>query len=555
MSSVVGLDIGEGSTRLVEGRLKKGAFEILRAQSFPTSQLAAKYREGKLKGRGTIIGVTGRDMILRITQVPTVPAWQLRDLMALEIEDIAEQSGDELSADFGLLAAAGDDEDRVLLALVRNSLIAERTEAMAAAGGKLLAFTPNAIALHNAVVATDGGDGTLLVAALGGRNTDIALMRDGELLFARNLAGGGDLFTDAIADAFRLDFEKAEKAKLSLGVFPAPGETLAGQQGAVARVLEAPLRQVVGMLQSSMVLARSQLKLPDLEVERVLLCGPGASLPGFDKALMASLGLPVTRFDPTNGYLVGTESVPAARGPDFAVAAGLALMGVLPAAYRVAILPDALRKRQHFRARTLWLLLAAALVLGHLVLAFVTARDNTAAAATDLGRLRREVESRKADVSGHARVVAETQELAAKLSTLEDLTAPGSGALTAMGVLEANLPAELWVTGLKSTRGIEPQLGHGGVRRPFIAVDGHGKEQSRNLSDAVTELTTRLRGQPGISTVLPRVTTDSRGTFNFSLTLDTSVVPGKPGEAGEAGADDAATDEAPADAPVRGSGG
>ncbi len=525
MSSVVGLDIGEGSTRLVEGRLKKGAFEILRAESFPTGQLRAKFGEFKLKGRRTIVGVTGRDMILRITQVPSVPAWQLRDLMALEIEDIAEQSGDELSADFGLLAAAGDDEDRVLLALVRNSLIAERTEAIAVAGGKLLAFSPNAIALHNAVVATDGGDGTLLVAALGGRNTDIALLRDGELLFARNLAGGGDLFTDAIADSFRLDFDKAEKAKLSLGVFPARGETLAGQQGAVARVLEAPLRQVVGMLQSSTVLARSQLKLPDLEVERVLLCGPGASLPGFAEALSSALGLTVTRFDPTDGYLVGGQSVQPARGPDFAVAAGLALMGVLPSAYRVAILPDALRKRQHFRTRTLWLLLAAALVFGHLVLAFVTARENSAAAAADLGRLRREVESRKADMAGHARVLAETQELAAKLSTLEDLTAPGSGVLTALGELEASLPAELWITSMKSTRGIEPQLGHGGARRPFIAVDGHGKEQSRNLSDAVTELTTRLRGQPGISTVLPRVTTDSRGAFNFSLTIDTSVTP------------------------------
>ncbi|HTE06733.1 MAG TPA: pilus assembly protein PilM, partial [Planctomycetota bacterium] len=395
--SVVGLDIGERTTRLVEGRLKKGAFEILRAQSFPTRELAARQRELKLKGRGTILGVTGRDMILRITQVPTVPAWQLRDLMALEIEDIAEQSGDELSADFGLLSAAGDDEDRVLLALVRNSLIAERTELLASAGGKVLAFTPNAIALHNAVVATDGGEGTVLVAAVGGRNTDIALLRDGELLFARNLAGGGDLFTDAIADAFRLDADKAEQTKVSLGVFPGPGEKLAGQQGAIARVLEAPLRQVVGMLQSSMVLARSQLKLPDLEVERVLLAGPGASLPGFDAALAGALGLGVARFDPTDGYLVGGESVPAARGPDFAVAAGLALMGVLDKPYRIAILPEALRKRQHFRQRTLWLLLAAALVLGHLALAFAVARENTTAAARDLNQLRREVESRKAD--------------------------------------------------------------------------------------------------------------------------------------------------------------
>jgi len=71
-------------------------------------------------------------------------------------------------------------------------------------------------------------------------------------------------------------------------------------------------------------------------------------------------------------------------------------------------------------------------------------------------------------------------------------------------------------------------------------VDGHGKEQSRNLADAVTELTTRLRTQPGVAVVLPQVTTDSRGAFSFNLKLDTSVVPVTPGE------DEAAADEADA---------
>ena len=40
---------------------------------------------------------------------------------------------------------------------------------------------------------------------------------------------------------------------------------------AVARALDGAQRQLVGMLQSSVALARNQLQAPELEVERVLL--------------------------------------------------------------------------------------------------------------------------------------------------------------------------------------------------------------------------------------------------------------------------------------------
>jgi hypothetical protein len=41
----------------------------------------------------------------------------------------------------------------------------------------------------------------------------------------------------------------------------------------------------------------------------------------------------------------------------------------------------------------------------------------------------------------------------------------------------------------------------------------------------VTELTTRLRGDPGIAKVVPRFTTNNKGKFTFSLSIDTSLFP------------------------------
>ncbi|MFT7464411.1 MAG: type IV pilus assembly protein PilM, partial [Pseudohongiellaceae bacterium] len=397
-ASVVGIDLGGSTARLVEGRLKGGAFEIHVARAVPLNALAQAVVDLGLKGKPAVVGVTGRDMILRTTQVPTVPPWQLDELLSYEVSDIAEQSGDKLAADFEFLGgtASFSDDDMVLLALVRNSLIEERQRELASASLKTRCFTPNAVALYNAVVATDGGDGTVLVASLRGRNTDIALIHEGELLFARNLTGGGDTFTDALAEAFGIDHDRAEKAKLSLGRFAAPGVALEGQAAKVAEALSGALRQVVGMLLSTVNLCRTQLKAPNLEVNRVLICGPGAALPGIEEELTRQLGLSVESFDPTEGYVVGTEvDFEDGTGSDFAVATGLAMMASLKGSYRIEILSDAAARAREFSTKTVWLALSGVLLAAYLVLFGWLSAESYEGAAADASRLSRESSSRR----------------------------------------------------------------------------------------------------------------------------------------------------------------
>ena len=526
-NSVVGIDVGGTTARLVEGRLKGGAFEIHVARAIPVENLAQAIADCGLKGKSAVVGVTGRDMILRTTQVPAVPSWQLAELMTYEVADIAEQSGDQLAADYELLGgtSAYSDDDMVLLALVRNSLIEERTSDLSGSSLKVRCFTPNAVALYNAVVATDGGDGTVLVASLRGRNTDIALIQDGELLFARNLTGGGDTFTDAVAQAFGVDQGRAEQAKHTLGQLARPGETLDGQAGKVASALDGSLRQVVGMLLSTVNLCRTQLKAPNLEISRVLICGPGGLLPGLDEALTRQLGLPVARFDPTEGYVVGTEIDFAdgeGGGSDFAVATGLAMMALLKGSYRIEILSEAAAARREFSAKTVWLVLSAVLLAVYLGLfGWLSAEDHEAARG-DAARLTRESGSRRSARDEYSRNADRAQALAAALSQVERVTAPGQGVVTVLGLLQQRLPEELWVTGVRTTTSATGTIG---ITRPVVVVEGSGKELNRNLNSAVAELTVSLRDHGSIQSVVPTMSTDVRGRFSFELEIDPSVRP------------------------------
>lgn len=524
MTRSVGIDMGGSTSRIVVGDVRKGAFEIQAAREVDTDDVVDTLAELGAKGARAIVGVTGRDMILRTTQVPPVPAWQLRDLMAFEIDDIAEQSGDALSADFTVLggAAMHSDEDMVLLALVRSSLVDERSAQLAPGGVKAPSFTPNAIALHNAFVAADGRDGLVMIASIGGSNTDVALVEDGELLFARNLGGGGDAFTTAIANALKLDAAKAENVKLSMARFGgAPGDPHAAQ---VASALDEALRSVVGALQSSVVMCRTQLQDRGITPDVVLLCGPGAQIDGMDRALAKPLGMPVERFDPTDGYVVGEDVEPLDDGGDaFAVAAGLAMMGALKDSTRLEIVSDATRRAREFGSKTVWLIAAAVLVLANLAVAFVVARGDHAAAEDDAAKLRRAAQSRSRAASEHRRVTAEAREAAAKLAELEAVTAPGAGVVTALDLMSLHLPDELWITSLRTRR--EGGGAEGAPARTLIAIEGRGKEVGRPLTDAITALTQTLRADPRVHAATTQASTDPRGDFLWDLRLDLTDVP------------------------------
>jgi type IV pilus assembly protein PilM len=536
----VGIDVGGTTARLVEGRLKGGAFEIHAARAFPVDELPQQVAALGLMGQPAVVGVTGRDMILRTNQVPPVPTWQLKELMSFEVADIAEQSGDQLAADFEMLggAAAFSDEDMVLLALVRNSLIEERQAELAAAALKARCFTPNAVALYNAVVATDGGDGTVLVACLRGRNTDIAMIQDGELLFARNLTGGGDTFTEAVAEAFGADQARAEQAKHKLGRFARPGEKLGGQADTVSDALQSALRQVVGMLLSTANLCRTQLKAPNLEIGRVLICGPGARIPGLDEALTRQLGLPVEMFDPTEGYVVGSQvDFDDEGGGDFAVATGLAMMALLKGSYRIEILSEAAARAREFQTKTLWLVLSGVLLAAYLgTFGWLSARDHDAA-RVDTAKLTREAGARRSARDGYTRDADRAEAVAAGMARIELVTAPGHGVVTVLGLLRELLPEELWITSLRTSTSAKAELGSTGIPRPIIVVEGSGKELERDLNSAVADLTVRLREHASIHAVVPTMSTDARGRFTYELQIDPSLRPGSDVDADEEGDD------------------
>ncbi|MDP6370766.1 MAG: hypothetical protein QF615_14245, partial [Planctomycetota bacterium] len=100
------IDVGSGTAVAVQGRLEKGSFQL-------TGFAVAENPGGSLEsGWGALelpfkpgpmrVALSGKELNVRYTRVPSVPDWQLRRLMRFEVAEVGDTSGTEVASDFNL---------------------------------------------------------------------------------------------------------------------------------------------------------------------------------------------------------------------------------------------------------------------------------------------------------------------------------------------------------------------------------------------------------------------------------------------------------------------
>ncbi len=550
----IGIDIGSRGARVVVASESKGTIRVEKlvqlalpgGDEHDPNEVGQQLRDllaaEKLKGDVTC-GLTGRDVVLRYTQVPPVPDWQLRQLMEFEINEMASQSGEELSADFNLVPVASElsNDDTVLLALAKPGVLASHRAVLSAAGLGIRAFTPNAVALFNLYRKLEDASGTVLVLNIGAKNSDIALAKDGDLVFARNLSGGGDLFDEALVASFNVGREKARKLKEELADLSPPEENkkpLSSQEEKVSRSLAGASGQLLSMVQASVMFARTQTGLEDLKLDKVLLCGGTATLKGLDRSLAANLDCAVERFDPfarVDTTAVDDQLDDATRLTS-AVALGLAITAACADSYSIEIVPASVKKARAFREKTVFAILAAVVIVGWLAWDAVTARTAFERASADVRQFSAESDKRGRLERTFKEEIERGATLSQKLVLLEEKVVAGTGLQRAQFLMQKHLPADLFVTSMELSRSKDVELGLAGdVQKPVVIVKGEGRESAERIEEAFNKFAEELGADPLLGR-RPKTATSpasAKKAFEWSVTLNFSRTP--PGETEEAG--------------------
>ncbi len=524
-----GIDVGMRSAIAVRGAYKGGTFHVsaFSAGEHAVSETADAWDtlDPDFKLTNARIGLSGRDVNVRYTRVPQVPDWQLRRLMRFEVEEVGDQSGADVASDFNLLPSLPelDGEDVVLLAMARTALLDAHEEGLKAAGGTLDCFSPNAIALYNAFLRYGVvQDDTVLIANIGHDNIDVVITRGPDLLFARNLTGGGRLMDDAISQRLGTGGEQAEKLKRQLATLRPDGQYDGANQEKVSRAILAAGGQLLSLLQSAVLFCKTQVKISTLSIDRVLICGGGAQLDGLCSYLSSGMHLPVELFDPwrvvdTSGLDDESSAELEQFGLRSVVALGLATMGSDPEAYSLELLsPAALKKREFFGGQVfLWA--AALLAVAYLGYFAKTSSAATADLESSYRVYKGELDRKKDADDETERLLVLNGELAQHAAELQRIVGAGEQLARTLEVLGTSLPSDFWIKRLQGRWGVDKELGIDDREdRPLILLEGLQRPGSvspvTQYQELREQIETRLENVRVVSSY------DASKGFSFDLT-------------------------------------
>lgn len=466
-----GVDIGTFTAKLLRGQVKERTFVVTDFQV--SENPSGEFRSGwaglqGLKQAGKLrVGLTGRECNVRYTRVPRLPDWQLRKLMRFEAAEVGGQSDSSLSSDFNVLPEIPEieGEDMVILCMARESLLEEHSAGLSAAGGSLDCFTPNAIGLYNAFLHYGVvQDDTVLLANIGRENIDVVLMRGTDLLFARNMSGGSQLFDKALAERFKVDEQRAEEFKVQQGTLDTSRRFSDPNQEKGARAMAGPAGQVLSLLQSAVLFAKGQIKLSSLKADRVFLCGGGAALDGLPKFLQNAMGVPVELFDPF--VVVDTSKLDAEQARlleqhklEAVCALGLATTASDPDSYSIEILSEGMRKRRAFQQGTSFLIAAGVLALAFLGMFAKTQSAELAELTAESRQLTSQVRRASSNHQQTSALLEENRALESSALELFAIKGAGEQLLRTLDTLERKLPEDFWLDNMRLSVGFDSELG------------------------------------------------------------------------------------------------
>lgn len=338
MDSIIGLDIGSHSIKLVEIGRRKEEVELLAAGSIPTPPKALLainpedleaialvvkklWKETGAKTKNVNIALPESQVFTRVIDVPELSERELSSAIKWEAEQYIPMPLDQVTVDFTILRQAretGRNKMEVLLVASPKTLVEKYVTILEYADLTPVAVETEIIAASRALIRTTGSVKTVMIMSLGAQTTDIAILRNGIFSFTRSISSGGEALSRAVAQSFGFEISQAEEFKKTYGI---EKDKLEGKLlSAVAPIMDTIIAEM------KRAIAYYQERYKDEQIGVAIISGGTAKVPGMVVYMAEKLGLEVQLANPWIGMARDSRfRVLDSEGPVFSVAVGLAL--------------------------------------------------------------------------------------------------------------------------------------------------------------------------------------------------------------------------------------
>ncbi|OGG40400.1 hypothetical protein A3A21_03215 [Candidatus Jorgensenbacteria bacterium RIFCSPLOWO2_01_FULL_45_25b] len=261
-------------------------------------------------------------------KTPPVPMRQLRDTLELQLEDQIPLPVGEVEFDYVHQDERVD--DYLSLSAIHKGIAASYLKAFQKSEIMPLVFEIEAHALARALI-KNGDPGTFMIVDFGRTRTSFVIVSDGIVWFSSTVAIGGDAIAEAIEKKSGLSREAAVHLKETRGLSrSADNKELFSNLTPVVSVLKDEVNKHYLYWNSH----SEDHSMPRPKIERILMCGGDANIPGLLEYLSSGLDTPIAFANPWINILPSFDKeIPPMTFNNslrYATALGLALRKILP---------------------------------------------------------------------------------------------------------------------------------------------------------------------------------------------------------------------------------
>lgn len=320
-------------------------------------QFVTKY---DLSMEEVIVSVPSQNSFARFVTLPPVESKRIPEMVKFEAVQQIPFGIEDVQWDWQLMTESDSPEIKVGIFAIKNEVVNSELEYFSREDIPVGYVQMAPMALYNYLLydrpdlVTSDSEATV-VLNIGAETTDLVVCTK-SAVWQRCILIGGNAFTKAIADAFKLNFQKAEKLKRTAPV------------SKYARQIFQAMRPVFADLASEVQRSLNfyNTSEPDTKIKKIIALGGGTKLRGLLKYMQQTLQIPVEKPDSFKRIAMGPGVAPAKfleNVSDFGIVYGLALQGLGLGRIESNLLPRNIARSMAWTSKGKYFITAACLLL------------------------------------------------------------------------------------------------------------------------------------------------------------------------------------------------
>jgi len=286
-------------------------------------KLALKQSGTKLKS--ATVAVAGSSVMTKIIALEgSLNEDEMEEQIMIEADQYVPYALDDVNFDFEVQGVNESNHEMVdvLLVASRRENVENRVEALIRAGLKARIVDVEVFAMEHAFAliadqfADSIGGQTVAIVDIGASITTLNVLHDGRSLYTREQSFGGKQLTEEIQRRYGLSYEEAGLAKRHGGL----------PDNYTTDVLEPFKRAIIQQIQRSLQFFSSSSA--NRGIDRMILAGGCASIPGIEQLVEKNLSIPVYIANPFVNMTLSNKVKPQSLShdaPSLMIACGLAI--------------------------------------------------------------------------------------------------------------------------------------------------------------------------------------------------------------------------------------